>query len=318
MGHASDAARLGTICHGTIETLIASGFASNGEWAGQLDAAWQASLNQDRLEYPGLEAPRRWTLAFARLSKVMAELEQLLSSVARNADVVTEVDLSSQDGLLAGRADLIVRADEGSMIIDYKTGAAVDRETGELRESYARQLKLYSYLEHEVTGTWPTTSVLLPFVGTALRLPILPADCEAVATSARETLASYNKQVPHPPPAYPAPGACIWCDAAAACPRFWAACDADWAGEGIRAGRGTVEEAAATPLGGLTVRFDSIQGSIRGTTTVRGIDPNLQTRLTQGSTVGFIGLIAERGSQQAFVAGQNLRLQVESKGSVSS
>jgi hypothetical protein len=242
----------------------------------------------------------------------LAELEQLLSSVSRDADLLTEVELSSRDGLLVGRADLLIRTGDGGILVDYKTGAAVDRETGELRESYARQLKLYSYLEHEVTGTWPTTAVLLPFVGKPLRLSIVPAECEAVATSARESLATYNAQVPGPPPAYPAPDACIWCDAAAACPRFWAACDPDWVSEGIRAGRGTVQEAIATPLGGLTVRFESRQGSIRGPTTVRGLDQSLESKLTQGSTVGLVGLLAERGSQQAFSAGQNLRLQVAS------
>lgn len=204
-----------------------------------------------------------------------------------------------------------MRSSSGSLIIDYKTGA-VAGASGQLRDGYARQLKLYAYLEHEATEAWPTRGILIPFEGEPVDVAIDPGQCEALADDARAALAAYNAAVPGAPPARPAPAACAWCDAAAVCPAFWEACDPDWVAEGVNAGRGPIEFASVTPMGGLTLRFESRQGSLRGVTSVRAIDVREQPEATPRSqdVVALAGLRANRAAS-TYVPGPYLRMAIE-------
>jgi hypothetical protein len=242
----------------------------------------------------------------------LARLSAIFNEIATDAELCPEVDLVSRDGLLAGRADLVVRSRSETVVIDYKTGAVMDPGTGAVRDGYARQLKLYAYLEHEVTDLWPSRAVLVPFEGSTVNVEIDPQDCEALAADARTALAAYNALVPEPPPARPAPATCIWCHAAAACAEFWAACDLSWRDDGVVAGRGVVDLAKLTPLGGLTLRFESLQGSLQGSTRVRAIDPGGVEAPVPApqDIVALVGLREDHASH-SFLPGSNLRLRVE-------
>jgi RecB family exonuclease len=295
-GSTSDPARIGNICHDTLETLVRDHALDGPPTAEAIRAAWDIAASHDAQRHPQLSAPRRWTLALARLFNVANRLAGIIAALPLEAELCTEIDLTSRDGSLSGRADLVARWDAGGTLVDYKTGVATDRATGELRDSYAGQLRLYAFLEHETRGVWPERAILLPFVGDPVEVSIDPDECEATAEDASAALAGYNLAAEGVPPATPTAAACCWCDAAAACPAFWDACDESWREEGVYAAQGAVEFAKATPLGGLSVRLTGARGSLRGELSIRGLDTELEAALPAGVTISLVGLRLDRAA----------------------
>jgi RecB family exonuclease len=311
-GTPSDAARLGTICHSALESLVSSSAIFDGSWKDALSDAWQGALDQDAKRNPGAGPPRRWTLARARLPHVVGEVAQLLAALPPGVEVLSEVNMTSRDGLLTGRADLVARGESFGLIVDFKTGAAIDNDTHDLRDSYGRQLKLYAYLDHEATGVWPSRAVLVPFVGAPVELLVDPDTCAALADAAREARTAYNALVPAAPPANASPSSCIWCAAAPACPAFWERCDPTWAEEGVQAARGRVKSAQTTPMGGVVVRLDATEGTVApGEMVLRGVDTRLHDALNEpGSVLAAVG-IRPNGSPRSFQGTPHLRIAVE-------
>jgi RecB family exonuclease len=295
-GSTSDPARIGNICHDTLEALVRDHGFEAPPTREDLQAAWEHAASLDAARHPQLPAPRRWTLALARLGNIVNRLAEVVAAMPREAELCTEVDLRNRDGSLFGRADLVARWDSGSTLIDYKTGSATDRATGELRDSYARQLRLYAFLEHETRGVWPERAILLPFVGDPVEVSIDPDECEATAEAALAAVASYNLIAGSIPPATPSATACGWCDAAATCSAFWGACDERWLEAGVSAAQGPVVLAKATPLGGLSLQLASTRGSLHGELSVRGLDADLEAELPAGVTISLVGLRPDRAA----------------------
>jgi PD-(D/E)XK nuclease superfamily len=230
------------------------------------------------------------------LGNVVNRLAGIVADMPAETELFTELDLTSSDGSLFGRADLVARWKSGGALIDYKTGSATDRATGALRDSYARQLRLYAFLERETRGVWPDRAILLPFVGDPVEVEVDPDECAATAADALAALTSYNLIAGQVPPAMPSATACGWCDAAAACSAFWDACDEDWIDASVYAARGPVLLAKATPLGGLSLQVTSTSGSRHGDLSVRGLDAHLEAELPPGVTVSLVGLSPDRAT----------------------
>jgi hypothetical protein len=128
--------------------------------------------------------------------------------------------------------------------VDFKTGAIRD-QSGTVRREYLRQLLLYAYLEHEMTGLWPSNVYLIPLEGSEAELSVDPQQSEQVALEARDALAAYNAAVPGAQPANPSEIECRYCPYATRCEAFWAR-SATWTdltsvrGRIIRVARGQV------------------------------------------------------------------------------
>jgi CRISPR/Cas system-associated exonuclease Cas4 (RecB family) len=300
------ATRLGTACHNVLDEAVREQILQLEDWRDHVERLWDRELaaEEEHLRREGtVENPKRWPgyqLKRARLFQVAGRVREFLRALPADAEVLTEQPLSAAEGRLYGRPDLIIRSAERHQIIDYKSGGVLDRETKRPREAYVRQLQLYAYLEHEASGSWPTSAHLLPLHGAPVEVDVDPRRCSQLAAQALDVLDAYNAAVPDTPPASPTPGHCRWCPHGSECEPFWEACDESWAPTLIAAA-GAVTRAFATPLGGITVHLDVARGSLgRSDLAIKNIDPTLFDHaqdLKEGDEVAAVGLIADdRGS----------------------
>ncbi len=96
-------------------------------------------------------------------------------------EIIAEVPVQSQDGLLAGRIDYAERLPEGVRLLDYKSALRDD-----LPERYERQLQIYALLWYETFGEWPAeASVVYPFTGSMYKVSVDPETCQRIGDEAR-------------------------------------------------------------------------------------------------------------------------------------
>jgi hypothetical protein len=275
-------------------------------WKSEAERLWDSEVDAERDRLAGAgssDDPARWPgyqLKRARLFQVAGRVRELLVDLPPGCEVLTEVGLKSDDGLLYGRADLVIRGANRHQIIDYKSGAVLDRETSLPREGYVRQLQLYACLEQETSGGWPMSAHLFPLQGAPVEIEVEPPICLAVAAAAREALGAYNATVPGVQPAQPTPEHCRWCPASTICPAFWTACDESWA-PAVSAVAGTVTRVFETKLGGLTIYVEPEAGSLgRDTVAIKNISVDVSdsgVEIAVGERVALSGLVPdEKGS----------------------
>jgi CRISPR/Cas system-associated exonuclease Cas4 (RecB family) len=309
----STAARLGSVCHAVLDKAVRNGLLEQPNWRGGVERLWDAELayETDRAVAVGLtEQPKKWPgyqLKRARLLQVAERVRTFLTALPGDAEVRTEESLTADHGRLYGRPDLIIRSSARHQIIDYKSGAVVERETNRPRQAYVRQLQLYAYLEHEATGSWPTTAHLFPLQGAPVEIEVDPQVCSQLAKSALDALDTYNAAVPQTPPPSPAPEHCRWCPYAVACASFWEECDETWS-SAVLAVAGLVTRVFATQLGGVTAELNVEAGSIADARVViKNIDAAVHAdagRLRVGDGIAVVGLLPdERGAGYRVASG---------------
>jgi hypothetical protein len=215
-----------------------------------------------------------------------------------NFDCFAEGDMSSSDGTLRGKPDLVVRAPMHE-VRDYKTGQVTD-DNDVVREDYALQVQLYAILEHDNTGRWPERGLLVPLPGATTAVNVEPVVAEQARTRVRDALAAYNAAVGAGEVAglgAPSPETCRYCDYAPRCSSFWGAWDDDWTAHGLTAAVGTVEEVRRAMRGGVSVDVSVERGfSSDGRVSVHGLDDvelPLIGSLEPGDAIALVGLTSK-------------------------
>lgn len=98
-----------------------------------------------------------------------------------------------------------------------------------MKESYARQLRIYAAIIHNRKNYWVKKALLLPVSGTAVSLDIMPDECIAEAHDAVERLIRYNQSVATGTvAASPSTEICANCSFQNVCPAFWNAVNETW------------------------------------------------------------------------------------------
>jgi RecB family exonuclease len=262
---------LGDLCHEVLGELVNTGAIREERWAEALDPLWQRVADRTAQKVhqaphePSLTgAPDHWpgyVIKRARLAKAARRLHDLLDRMDDGAEFMSEIPLSSADGRLQGRPDLIVRGATQTWIVDYKTGSVVDDDGVTPRPTYVRQLHFYALLERENAGRWPTHGFLIPLNGPVLEVAIDPAASSGIGRDALQVIDSFNAVVPGVQPAAPGPSACHYCAWVTRCGPFWEACDSSWDAS-IVAVAGVVQSAVRTAIGGVSLVLDVHAGSV--------------------------------------------------------
>ncbi len=141
---------------------------------------------------------------------------------------LVERRLQSRDRLLVGRPDYV---DAGSgEVIDYKTGTGPEEDPDGLRDSEARQLRLYVHLAREA-GLAIKRGAVLRADGRRVELRVSESDAAAEGQHAREALQAFNTQaaVGFEQLAEPSPESCRYCPCIPFCAAFWRQATAVWA-----------------------------------------------------------------------------------------
>lgn len=131
---------------------------------------------------------------------------------------VQEETLTSPDGLITGRPDLVDETPAGPVIVDYKTGSLSDPESLSRHE---RQCLLYAWLWHACKGVWPLEYRLINDVHhQEHRSPVDRALANNLAKEAAELILAVSSNTVFA--LEPSVGAaCAWCDYRPWCAPFW-------------------------------------------------------------------------------------------------
>jgi hypothetical protein len=111
---------------------------------------------------------------------------------------IKEKLITSPDGLIRGKVDLVVQRTDGWHLIDYKSGAVAEEETDEgyqLKESYQLQLLIYAALLKEAKDIEIKTASLSTLDGKDHYLHMDLGKAAEVAAEARELLLEFNRLV---------------------------------------------------------------------------------------------------------------------------
>jgi hypothetical protein len=194
-----------------------------------LDESWDYLLDRERtfLAQAGVvEAvrdPSLWpnfALKRARLRKTALRLKALVGELGPGHQLLPELELSAADGRLRGRADLVIRGGT-SVIVDYKSGFATGPDTDAVRPSFERQLRLYEFMEHAMTGVWPERLLLFALAGPSFSFASAPDVSTALANRVLSMIDGYNQAAPREQPATVGPETCPTCPYAVDCLAFW-------------------------------------------------------------------------------------------------
>ena len=145
-------------------------------------------------------------------------------SSRRSAPVLAEQTLTSPDGRLQGRPDVIIREPGDHRVVDVKTGrhplAPSDYET---------QLRLYCHLEQTTSGALPKRAIVLPLRGAALDVICDQESVDAERQLALDLRAQFDDSTNDVEPlARPSDEACGRSAQALRCPVFWRVAAPDW------------------------------------------------------------------------------------------
>ena len=153
-----------------------------------------------------------------------------------------EIRVQSNDGLIRGTIDAVIRTSVGSIIRDYKSGPVLEPDGHneyQPKGVYQTQLKLYAALYAESCGEWPTSLELVPLSGTTHEVAFDRKECSDLLDEARDALQNLNSKVSENPSeslpsllANPSPAACTFCQYRPACKPYLVATaeikDGEW------------------------------------------------------------------------------------------
>lgn len=107
-----------------------------------------------------------------------------------------ETWMSSKDGLIGGKADMIAESSNFIRITDFKSGRILDH-VGNVNEDYEVQLKLYAYLFQEENGKYPDQLTLVDLSRKEYIVSFTPDECFNLAEEAKKRLHTINGYVNH-------------------------------------------------------------------------------------------------------------------------
>lgn len=291
------ASRLGSAIHAVLAEAARGALGSPGEegWRDRFEGAWRRAVEEQEDEVAALGAcwppSVRWP-GFATRKALTRRLASSLAKEISEADVIVEQPMTSKDGWLQGRPDVVFRTPKHE-VRDFKTGGVHD-SAGEVRRSYRLQLELYAVLERDYARMLPDFLVLVPLEGNPVRWPAQEDVIRATEEEARQGLRSYDNCVAAGDVSTlgrPGPDACRWCPWAARCPAFHAAYQDNW-WPGVAVARGTVTETRTAARGTTAMSIAATDGT---TTRIAGIEPTDHQALAEavpGDAVSVVGAAA--------------------------
>ena len=242
----SPRAWLGTAYHEVLERLWSGERTDlkDEEW---IDFLWQRAVDRIRDAAKAHPLNRRfvnhdkWPGYNLTHAMVRIRAREALSKSPRMHDGVEkthsrrgparEHTLHGMNGKIRGQPDVVV----GNEVWDYKSGSVTSQSSeGEeiIRQSYARQLRLYGYLVQQNAGICPGKGKLLPMQGSAIEIVLTPQECAAEAEDAANLLDSVNIAIANGLRAdeigTPSEESCYWCNHKLHCTAFWSSVSEDW------------------------------------------------------------------------------------------
>lgn len=186
------AARMGSVIHKLLEAanrgefLNADKDAIENRWL-ELVAAAEFAMRRSWLErhlVPLRESVPSYEVSRLRAVRQAIEISKTSSremhreASSDSARTGTEMRVSSQDGLVAGRIDRVIHRPTDAVLVDYKSGTILspgnDGNNGPVKPGYEIQMRLYAALYRETFGVWPEALELVSLTGVRYAVSYTP------------------------------------------------------------------------------------------------------------------------------------------------
>ena len=230
----SKAALLGTIIHRVLEK--ARSINRNSEdLRTKAEVIWDKAVEQmeeDLRTSPldGCLLPiKKWKKYYLSRERTIRRCEEIASSqgISGTQVIASERKFESVRDGFTGKPDLLLRRENGLVIIDYKSGELRDDlESSEKKiESWQQQILFYASLVKEEFGEWPVDGEIRLLNKEVISVPIDPQKVNALSAEAQTLKEDYNAKVElgvsHSQLAQYSVDNCRFCEFKGSCDTFW-------------------------------------------------------------------------------------------------
>lgn len=230
----STAALLGTIVHRVLEKARSINNEAN-DLRAEASAIWDKALEEMEEELQTSLLDRcllpisRWRKYSLSRERTIRQCEEIASNrgTSETQVVARERKFSSVTNGFTGKPDLILRRENGLVIIDYKSSELRDDSENqeEKIESWQQQLLFYAAIVKQEFGEWPVNAEIRLLSKKVISIPIDIQETKALVREAQTLKKNYNAEIAaRTPPSELAKYSvdnCRFCEFKGACNTFW-------------------------------------------------------------------------------------------------
>ena len=230
----STAALLGMIVHRVLEKAREINSESE-DLRTQAETTWDKTVEivKEGLQTSPLDRCllpiTKWKRYFLSRERTIRRCEEIASSrgISETQVVARERKFDNGTNGFTGKPDLILRKENGLVIIDYKsTELSDDLENREKKiESWQQQILFYASLVKEEFGEWPVDGEIRLLNKEVISIPIDPQKVNALSAEAQTLKEDYNAKVEmgvsHSQLAQYSVDNCSFCEFKGSCDTFW-------------------------------------------------------------------------------------------------
>ena len=200
----SKTALLGTIAHRVLEKARTVSKDSE-DLRTQAEAIWDKTVDEMEKELQTLPLERyllpitRWRKYYRKRAQTIRRFEDIVASRGMSETQIVAIERKFDnvtDGF-TGKPDVVLRKENGLVIIDYKsTELSDDLENREKKiESWRQQILFYASLVKEEFGEWPVDGEIRLLNKEVISIPIDPQKVNALSAEAQTLKEDYNAKV---------------------------------------------------------------------------------------------------------------------------
>ena len=231
----SKAALLGTIAHRVLEKAKTVSKDSK-DLRTQAKVIWDKTAAEMEMELQSSPLDRyllpitRWRKYYRRRAQTIRRFEEIIASRGMSETQIVAIERKFDnvtDGF-TGKPDLILRKENGLVIIDYKSTELSDNleNREEKIESWQQQILFYASIVKEEFGEWPVHGEIRLLNKKTVPITIDPREVTDIKQEAQELRNNYNAKItsgvsPSELAQYSVNG-CAFCEFKGACNTFWA------------------------------------------------------------------------------------------------
>ena len=230
----SKAALLGTIVHRVLEKARSIN-RDSGDLRTQAEAMWDKTVGEveEQLQTSPLDKYllpiRKWKKYYLLKHRTILRCEEIASShgTSETQVIASERKFDSVRDGFTGKPDLILRRENGLVIIDYKSGELPD--DSESREEkialWQQQILFYAAIVKEEYGEWPADGEIRLLNKEIIPILIDPQKVKTIVENAQALKEKYNAQIAaeasHSELAQYSVDNCRFCEFKGVCDTFW-------------------------------------------------------------------------------------------------
>lgn len=229
----STAALLGTISHRVLEN--ARSINRDEDLRAQAETMWDDTVTEveEQLRTSPLDEHllpiSKWKKYFLLRERTIRRCKEIASShvISENQVVASERKFDSVKYGFTGKPDLVLRREDGLVIIDYKSGELPDdsEDREEKIALWQQQVLFYASIVKEELGEWPVKGEIRLLNNEIIQIQIDQQKADVLIEETQAVMAHYNENiaagVSHSELAQYSEDNCVFCEYKGTCNTFW-------------------------------------------------------------------------------------------------